>query len=116
MKGKILANLIIAFVISFAVAIAAAIAVSAVSLASAQVDPQTLDCEYPLRPLVNNHCNNADPADPTTIKDKDIQSSLPDPNRDYYDGCGNRFDYKGNLKEKGSGCRVNEQPYEFNGK
>lgn len=29
----------------------------------------TLNCQYPTRPLVNGSCDNSDPCDPTTIKD-----------------------------------------------
>jgi hypothetical protein len=38
------------------------------------------------------------------VNDKDLQGSLPDPDRDYFDQCGSKFDYLGNLKEKGTGC------------
>jgi hypothetical protein len=61
------------------------------------------------------------------VNDKDLQGSLPDPDRDYFDQCGSKFDYLGNLKEKGTGCEAsitpvaasNEQPPKvegFNGK
>ncbi len=52
------------------------------------------------------------------VNDKDIQNSLPDPNRPYYDACGSKFDYQGNLLEAGAGCVAEVPPLEdsFRGK
>ena len=36
--------------------------------------------------------------------DKDPAPS--DPNRPYYDACGNEFDYQGHLIKKGAGCQM----------
>lgn len=36
--------------------------------------------------------------------DKDLENSLPDPNRDYYDECGNLYTYDGKLKERVANC------------
>lgn len=77
------------------------------------------NCQYPDRwSNPADGCDNSDPAVPECIKgmstqqeeaacidafvaehsDKD-QSNLPDPDRDYYDGAGNLYDYQGNLKQ-----------------
>lgn len=65
-------------------------------------------CQYPTRTA--NHdglCDNSDPCDPAQVKggsggclptpDKDPAANLPDPDRDYYDGQGNKYDYQGNI-------------------
>lgn len=54
----------------------------------------------------------------SVVNDKDIQNSLPDPNRPYFDGCGNKFDYQGNLLEAGTGCVADVPPLDssFEGK
>lgn len=49
-----------------------------------------------------------------TVNEKDINNSLPFADRDYFDGCGNKFDYLGNLKEKGNGCKP-KSPHRENG-
>lgn len=54
--------------------------------------------------------------DAMPISDKDPVNSLPDPNRPYYDVCGNEFDYMGNLISKGSGCLDLQQAEGFQGK
>lgn len=36
--------------------------------------------------------------------DKDLGNSLPDPDRPYFDACGNKYAYDGTLIEKGTGC------------
>jgi hypothetical protein len=56
--------------------------------------------------------------DAIPVSDKDPINSLPDPNRPYFDGCGNQYDYMGNLINKGTGCQPIEiQPLEgFQGK
>lgn len=33
---------------------------------------ETLNCQYPLRPLINGQCDNSDPCDPTTLKDPEL--------------------------------------------
>lgn len=40
--------------------------------AATQPLADTLNCQYPLRPLVNGSCDNSDPCDPSTLKDLDL--------------------------------------------
>jgi hypothetical protein len=35
---------------------------------------------------------------------KDTENTQPDPDRPYYDGCGNKFSYDGTLISQGNGC------------
>lgn len=82
-------------------------------------------CQYPDRTSnPANGCDNSDPCDPANTKggdgsctcagypngvcesctigqcggkDKDIENSLPDPNRNYFDGQGNEYTWDGKL-------------------
>lgn len=42
--------------------------------------------------------------DAIPVSDKD--PTPPNPDRPYFDQCGNQYDYKGNLINKGNGCLV----------
>lgn len=67
-------------------------------------------CQYPTRTTnPPEGCDNSDPCDPASaakggsgdcapVSDKN-PNDLPDPNRPYYDGLGNKYDYMGNLIE-----------------
>ncbi len=101
-----------------------AVAIPAVANAQAPFDHS--GCQYPTRTTnPPNGCDNSDPCDPTNTKGgsgecrpycagypngvcesctipgscEGKDPTPPDPDRPYYDGAGNKYDYQGNLIE-----------------
>lgn len=74
---KVITKTVAILAISVLMAVVMGVTSAAMRADNTRADDNIEDCQYPMRPLVDGHCNNEDPACPETLKDPVLLGDCP---------------------------------------